>query len=76
MRFSISAARVAAMAAAGILASTGTAQAAGEAHLDGGSLGLIWAAPFIGLLLSIAILPLAAPHFWHHHSGKVSLACA
>lgn len=76
MRFSISAARVAAMAAAGILASTGTAQAAGEAHLDGGSLGLIWAAPFIGLLLSIAILPLAAPHFWHHHYGKVSLAWA
>lgn len=76
MRLSLSAARVAAIAAAVLLAGTGTAQAAGEAHLDGGSLGIIWAAPFIGLLLSIAILPLAAPHFWHHHYGKVSLAWA
>jgi Na+/H+ antiporter NhaD/arsenite permease-like protein len=30
--------------------------------------------PFIGILLSIAIFPLAAPTFWHHHFGKVSLA--
>jgi len=28
--------------------------------------------PFIGILLSIAIFPLVAPHFWHHHFGKVS----
>ncbi len=28
--------------------------------------------PFIGILLSIAVFPLAAPHFWHHHFGKVS----
>ena len=69
-------ARCAALAVAVILASTGSAQAAGEAHLDGGALGIIWAAPFIGLLLSIAVLPLAAPHFWHHHYGKVSLAWA
>jgi Na+/H+ antiporter NhaD/arsenite permease-like protein len=30
----------------------------------------------VGLLLSIAVLPLAAPHFWHHNYGKVSLAWA
>ncbi len=28
--------------------------------------------PFVGILLSIAIFPLAAPEFWHHHFGKVS----
>ncbi|UCF63051.1 MAG: sodium:proton antiporter [bacterium] len=28
--------------------------------------------PFIGILLSIAIFPLIAPHFWHHHFGKIS----
>jgi Na+/H+ antiporter NhaD/arsenite permease-like protein len=29
--------------------------------------------PFIGILLSIALFPLLAPHFWHHHFGKVSI---
>jgi Na+/H+ antiporter NhaD/arsenite permease-like protein len=28
--------------------------------------------PFIGILLSIAVFPLAAPHFWHHHFPKIS----
>ncbi len=28
--------------------------------------------PFVGILLSIALFPLLAPHFWHHHFGKVS----
>ena len=28
--------------------------------------------PFAGILLSIAFFPLFAPHFWHHHFGKVS----
>ena len=30
--------------------------------------------PFAGILLSIALLPLLAPFFWHHHFGKVSAA--
>ncbi len=30
--------------------------------------------PFVGLLLSIAVLPLIAPSFWHKHYVKVSLA--
>jgi len=29
--------------------------------------------PFLGILLSIALFPLIAPHFWHHHFGKISL---
>ncbi|RKX63443.1 MAG: sodium:proton antiporter [Thermodesulfobacteriota bacterium] len=28
--------------------------------------------PFAGILLSIALFPLFAPRFWHHHFGKVS----
>ncbi len=28
--------------------------------------------PFAGILLSIALFPLFAPKFWHHHYGKVS----
>ena len=40
---------------------------------DAAGLSLIWGVPFAGLLLSIAILPLAAPHFWHSHYGKVAL---
>jgi Na+/H+ antiporter NhaD/arsenite permease-like protein len=29
--------------------------------------------PFAGMLLSIAFWPLAAPAFWHHHFGKISV---
>ena len=29
--------------------------------------------PFGGILLSIALFPLFAPHFWHDHFGKISL---
>ncbi|GBD92554.1 citrate transporter [bacterium BMS3Abin05] len=33
----------------------------------------IWSIiPFIGILLSIALFPLFAPEFWHHHYGKIS----
>ena len=46
------------------------------AELDGGSLSVWWGLPFAGLLLSIALLPLIAPSFWHHHFGKVSAAWA
>ncbi|RZL39014.1 MAG: sodium:proton antiporter [Rubrivivax sp.] len=40
--------------------------------LQGSELGLAWAMPFAGLLLSIAVMPLAAPAFWHHHFGKIA----
>ena len=32
--------------------------------------------PFACMLLSIALFPLLAPEFWHHHFGKVSAAWA
>lgn len=43
------------------------------AGLNGAELGVVWAIPFVGILLSIALFPLLAPHFWHHHFGKVAL---
>ena len=44
-------------------------------HLDGSieNLSIFWIVPFVGILFSIAIFPLVAPHFWHHHFGKISL---
>ena len=44
------------------------------ATFDASALSVLWGVPFAGLLLSIALLPLLAPLFWHHHFGKVSLA--
>lgn len=41
--------------------------------MQGATLGLAWALPFAGLLLSIAAMPLAAPAVWHHHFGKIAL---
>jgi Na+/H+ antiporter NhaD/arsenite permease-like protein len=35
-----------------------------------------WALPFAGLLLAIAILPLAAPHFWDSNLRKLMVAGA
>jgi Na+/H+ antiporter NhaD/arsenite permease-like protein len=46
------------------------------AELDGSQLSAWWGLPFAGILLSIAVLPLLAPSFWHHHYGKVAAAWA
>ncbi|MGE0723043.1 MAG: sodium:proton antiporter [Alphaproteobacteria bacterium] len=61
---------------AALLISGPAAAAEGAPHIAGADLGLIWAIPFAGILLSIAVMPLAAPQFWHHHFGKVSAAWA
>lgn len=45
---------------------------AGAAAIDGAGLSLLWGLPFAGILLSIALLPLLAPSFWHHHYGKIA----
>lgn len=50
--------------------------AARAADLDGRGLAVWWGLPFAGLLLSIALLPLAALSFWHHHYGKVTAGWA
>lgn len=57
--------------AAGMAVLPAWAQAA---QLDGADLGVWWAIPFAGLLLSIALMPLLLPTFWHHHFGKVTAA--
>ena len=46
------------------------------AGLDGRGLGLVWALPFAGILLSIAILPQVVAHHWEHHLGKIAGAWA
>ena len=45
---------------------------AAEAGFNGGSLSPLWIVPFAGILLSIAVVPVTAPSFWHHHFGKTS----
>lgn len=52
---------------------------AGPAHaaeIDGAALSALWGFPFAGMLLSIAILPLATPRIWHHHFGKIAAGWA
>ena len=41
-------------------------------HLDGTALGLVWLLPFVGMLLSLALLPLLAPRLWERHFAKIA----
>ena len=52
-----------------LLACPALARAAGP---DGSQLHPLWGVPFVGVLASIALLPMAAPRFWHQHFGKVT----
>jgi Na+/H+ antiporter NhaD/arsenite permease-like protein len=72
---------------AGVVLSIGVAFAGGSPLSDGhggagahGNLGVhlpLWTCiPFAGMLLSIALLPLIVPTFWHHHFNKVSFGWA
>ena len=47
---------------------------AGGGHhgVNGKELPLFSVIPFAGILLSIAIIPLITPHFWHHNFGKIA----
>ena len=47
---------------------------AAAAEIDGATLSVLWGVPFAGTLLSIALMPLLAPMFWHHHFGKITAA--
>ncbi len=44
----------------------------GHHGVSGAELPLWTCIPFVGILLSIALFPLLAPHFWHHHFPKIS----
>jgi Na+/H+ antiporter NhaD/arsenite permease-like protein len=45
-----------------------------NAHSLGQTMPLWTVVPFVGLLLSIALLPLRAPHFWESHKNKALVA--
>jgi len=60
-----------ALAAAGLTLISPAAFAAGGGP-DGAQLVAWWGLPFAGMLLSIALGPLVAPAFWHHHFGKIA----
>jgi Na+/H+ antiporter NhaD/arsenite permease-like protein len=42
------------------------------AAVNGAALSPLWIVPFAGILLSIALMPMTAPGFWHHHFGKTT----
>ena len=61
----------------GVVAETVTGHthevAGGHGGLDLGAVLPLWSIiPFVGILLSIAVFPLVAPHFWHKHFPKIS----
>src|SRR5471032_3712719 len=64
------------MVLAAALTLAGWPQLASAATLDGATLSALWGLPFAGVLLSIAVFPLVAPAFWHHHFGKIAAAWA
>jgi len=50
---------------------------AGDGEFNLGKELPLWSViPFVGILLSIAVFPLLAPKFWHHHFPKISAAWA
>jgi len=63
--------------AAPVLAAEEAGHGAGHGGVDLGAVLPLWSVvPFVGILLSIAIFPLVASEFWHHHFPKVSAAWA
>ncbi len=59
---------LAATVTAAMLVQTGAAQAA--EGLNGAGFGFVWAVPFIGILLCIALGPLLFAHLWEHHRAR------
>ena len=50
----------------------GALAAAGHPSIPGAQLSVLWALPFVCMLLSIAVMPLALPHLWEKHFGKIA----
>ena len=55
-----------------LLALAPSSASAADGVLNGAALSPVWMLPFAGILLSIALVPLTAPAFWHHHFGKTA----
>ncbi|MBI4723459.1 MAG: sodium:proton antiporter [Rhodomicrobium sp.] len=53
--------------------SPANAWAATVTAIDGAALSPLWVLPFAGMLCSLAIFPIVAPHFWHRNYGLVAL---
>ncbi|MEO3997232.1 sodium:proton antiporter [Mesorhizobium sp. CAU 1732] len=62
------------MTALAVITMSTAAFAAEEHGLPGATMSLLWAIPFVGILLSIATGPLLYPHVWEHHYGKITAA--
>ncbi|GAA5096823.1 sodium:proton antiporter [Wohlfahrtiimonas larvae] len=45
-----------------------------SSSIDGSSLSILYTIPFIGLIASIAFLPLLTPKLWLNHYGKITFA--
>lgn len=55
------------------LGSAGLAYGAGGGEgksLPGAELDLLWVLPFVGILLSIALMPLFLPRIWHQSAHR------
>ena len=50
----------------------GALAAAAHLNIPGEQLSVYWAIPFVCMLLSIAVLPLALPSLWERHFGKIA----
>ena len=70
------ASRVAVALPAALAVLSPPASAAADVHGLGGELGLWTVLPFAATLLAIAILPLAAAHWWEHNRNKAKVAAA
>lgn len=62
--------------ALGALALSVLTAAPAAAAATGADLSLAWGIPFVGMLASIALMPLLAGHVWHHHYGKIAAGWA
>ena len=51
----------------------GAASGHADGHHEAMNLNLMYVLPFVGMLMSIAVLPLVAHHFWEKNYGKISV---
>ncbi len=58
--------------AAALAACASSTALAADGALNASAMSPLWIVPFAGILLSIAVAPVTAPAFWHHHFGKTS----
>ena len=56
-----------------ILLLASPAVAGGGTAIDGTQLNLLWCIPFVGMLLSLGIIPAVAMSFWHKHDRSVAI---